>query len=508
VTGLQSRCEASSAEVKEGRQLLLVGGRDEGSTSSSAAVEVIDLGLQRSVRFPSLNVGRSGASVAVLDGDLAVVAGGWSDDAGGVVVEVEAMRLFESGRWVAFDHGPPTPRWHAAPIAVDSQTLLLVGGRDRSWQELSSIDVGVLDAGKLVWSRLSATMSQRRFAPAACRLDNTALVVVGGYNGSEWTRSCEVCRYKDSLQAAAFQAYPDLLAAIRFPKAVAHHSDGKTYIVVVGAGDEDGVIQLFDVDQHEWTLSWSIPSASVEACSISISNGILTVIGGSSKTSIHTVDLDLLLGPLAEAVPVDTGAFPPRPSFATAESTLTQAPAHSAVATASELGPPESVPCVPVSLRYYQSKMARFSGQVRSDSKVPHGQGVYEWADEKGHFHRLEEGRNSYYRGTFDKGYRDGIGEMVLVPEGRRYVGQLRRNAWSGLGYLEIGADFKYFGSFVKGKMEGFGRCTYVANGNLYEYTGYFENDRARGRGIIVDGSGGTVMEEGVFQGRDLTSGS
>lgn len=87
-----------------------------------------------------------------------------------------------------------------------------------------------------------------------------------------------------------------------------------------------------------------------------------------------------------------------------------------------------------------QGGLSRYSGQMKQvgDAWIPHGEGLEVWADEKKVFGPLHEMNNSYYRGTYCDGYRDGMGEMYLKAEDQLYTGQFEKGSWGGLGRLQI----------------------------------------------------------------------
>jgi hypothetical protein len=154
--------------------------------------------------------------------------------------------------------------------------------------------------------------------------------------------------------------------------------------------------------------------------------------------------------------------------------------------------------------------MQRYSGQIRSDTSQPHGQGLLEFGDKNGEFHPLDADRNNYYRGSFAGGYRHGLGELYLCGQDKLFCGDFRRNSINGFGTLEIKSQgFRYVGNFQEGQMHGSGRCTFRSSMDGYFcYDGSWKNDRAHGKGTIVERtSGHVVIGDGTFNEEDLTNG-
>jgi len=77
--------------------------------------------------------------------------------------------------------------------------------------------------------------------------------------------------------------------------------------------------------------------------------------------------------------------------------------------------------------------------------------------------------------------------QSVLLPNGRRYVGEMLDGKPHGHGTMTVDEHNKYVGDFVEGRIEGHGKL-YLPDGSVYE--GEFKNNKINGYGTIVNKEG------------------
>jgi hypothetical protein len=124
----------------------------------------------------------------------------------------------------------------------------------------------------------------------------------------------------------------------------------------------------------------------------------------------------------------------------------------------------------------------RYVGQVK-DGKY-NGQGTYTWAN------------GDKYEGEWKDGKMHGLG-MFTSANGIKYVGEFRDDKFNGQGTFTwatgLWAGDKYVGEFRDGKFNGQGTYTW-ANGN--KYVGEFEDDKKHGQGTFTPANGDKYVGE------------
>ena len=247
-----------------------------------------------------------------------LVAGGVHHETGQVLDSVEVFSYAKNWEWKTSHTKMTTPRLYAAAVVLPSERAILVcGGRNHVWEELDTVDVGILvpsqqseenshsshkdgddtNSGlqpiRIKWHTLDRAIPLGpRMAPAAVVLphlhghDMTVRVLLaGGYDGRVWQRSC--CLYefhKGQLGHGVWRHHnadliPDMVETVRFPKAVVYSK----YVLVLGERDIPPavaaktststtalVIQCFDSNLRKWIWAKAClcPSTSLDVVSI------------------------------------------------------------------------------------------------------------------------------------------------------------------------------------------------------------------------------------------------
>jgi len=407
----------------------------------------------------------------------------------------------------------PTARWYAAAVATPTEhRIAVVGGRNTAWDELASVDVCHVASSDqtLEWSRLGHNMPTPRFGCAAVLVQlpgkqQQTLLVLGGYHGSDCLASCCTYEWSESFLQGQWNDtdIPDMLVPCRFVKAAVHQQ----YVYCAGESvEEEGtaVLQCLDMNSKRWIWSKHLQSNNVgdiQALVVQDSHLFCLATTGSEGSSsmnnlrVHRCSIASLgsstlavhAAPVATAVSVEAGPKQDRKSNNDDEE--------------------EGIVLESVKSVVLQGGASKYSGQMKKTGAtwIPHGEGLEVWVDEKKQFHPLGEKKNSYYRGRFRSGYRDGLGEMYLVAEDQRYIGSFLQGSWHGIGTQVIASRFfEYCGNFVAGERSGQGRCTYRAQDSKGMwtkkcYSGQWDKGLACGKGIITDAETGRVLESRTF---------
>ena len=166
--------------------VVIVGGRSA-EEDCLDTVEMFEWRLRRWWKLPSLSTPRSGCMATTIN-DTVFVAGGYHGEK-----QLDSAEMYAFGSEnLQFEPiaNMTTCRWYGAAVPLPRHNVVLViGGRDDSWNELATIDAYNID--KNLWIPLE-NMKTPRFGCAAVALSHSKVLVMGGFDGKEWTTSSEV----------------------------------------------------------------------------------------------------------------------------------------------------------------------------------------------------------------------------------------------------------------------------------------------------------------------------
>jgi hypothetical protein len=439
--------------------------------------------------------------------------GGLSSDST-VLSSVEKFSFFqEEKQWDLLSQlsDLKTPRWGHAVVSLPRHSAVFaVGGRNASWEELSSVEVAQQNAaGDLQWNRLPYGMRQKRFGATAVMVTNTSIMVCGGFNGSAWTKT--VCQYEvegDDVRDGTWTDLPDMPKAVVFGKATATTMKGSVFVFVAGASDDGrSVLQAFSVKQQTWSIMET--NGGEDGCSLAVDADSLLCVGGDSNI-VRSLNLTMeseqgSLVTLCGGVHghVHGGGIPevaavPLSSFSSMSGTTQRSNSNSLRSSSRSVEPPrrevpkrvERKACV------VEGENAQYTGEV-NEAGQRHGKGLLVWANRDGAFFPKEMSKNSYYEGGFDQDYRRGEGVFFVMEEGRLYNGNFERGVVSGPGTLiDVMLRLQYDGGFRKGMPSGEGRCDY--SDTRRSFTGTWKRGKPIA-GRLVDADGRVLQSNGPW---------
>jgi Kelch motif len=224
------------------------------------------------------------------------------------------------GGWDILPTTMSTPRMYPAAVAYTTTTttggsssspqqcILVVGGKDLSFQELDTCEVYTLQTGQ--WEPFPS-MTRRRFACGLVYLPSThSIVAIGGFDAVEWTTSME----QYDFQTETWTELPPMIRPIQFVTATVltggSHTPGDDYIVVRGqavvpdpdplvgrttttttttaSASASAILQCYSVLTREWIV---MPPTStlIGAAMTSVDHSrIVTVGGGTAEAASGT----------------------------------------------------------------------------------------------------------------------------------------------------------------------------------------------------------------------------
>jgi hypothetical protein len=522
-------------------KFLVLGGLQEDMTTISKA-QLLEWNLRRTFPWPDLEQARFGACSANFQDESVWIIGG-ANDSGKVLTTVEGFPLSPSANptcnWQTSSCELPNPRIYAAAVAVPTlQGILVVGGRNSSWQELDTMELGVMEDNTIVsWENLP--MPGPRMGAAAMLFKDTCLLLMGGYDGRSWRRTCQLYEFPpNQISKGTWRDLPEMLETIRFVKAVRYYK----YILVVGERDESPLskskpttsIQCYDTQAKKWLWAKQCVCPSFDIVTIHGTQLYgFTTSSHNTQPTVYTCELSQLDPQImSSATPVAFGIEAPddseAPTIFAADAVLVAEDTTSTNNNLAKAGGmlsaqpyTRSTSEEPIQLRNVVKikldEKSYYTGQLRKKdgSYVPHGQGLLVWIDndkEGSPDSSTQSGQpnSSYYKGQFVNGFRHGLGEMYLQVEDKHYVGAFESGSWQGIGSFKIRSrGFSYFGQFVAGEMTGHGRCSYrVRQGDQSwkqkMYSGDFQNGLAHGRGVVTDYLSGRIEVDREFHQEDL----
>ena len=431
-----------------------------------------------------------------------------------VLASVEKYSFFQDEkRWTLLDEScsMKAARWGHSVVSMPCRNAIFaIGGRNSSWKELSSVEVAQQDpTGNLEWKRLPYGMRQKRFGAAAVLIGKHSFMVMGGFDGTEWTRSSVMYEVdNDDIRDGMWTDLPDMPMAVTFAKAVTTTLHEKEFVFVAGS-TEDGnsILQVYDVKESIWALV-SLEEDE-DSGSLAVEGEFLISVGGNTN-KIRYINLQeesqkgilgVLCGSLGgegSFVEVSAVAVAQEASHQQVNDDHPEAPQDSTPTFTNKAKAPqpepEPGPQPLLQTRRVQNmdcvidgEQARYTGELNSSGQR-HGRGVLVWADENGSFFPKELSKNTFYEGEFNEDFRKGKGVFYVQEEGRLYEGIFDRGVLFGEGKLtDVHRGIVYEGGFRKGMSFGEGRCHYQATGRTFVGT-WKRGKPISGQLVEVDG--------------------
>jgi hypothetical protein len=469
--------------------LLVVGGRTS-ETTSLDCVELFDTTQREWSTLPNLLTPRCGCSVASIDG-RAYVFGGLSD-------KNERLASCESFDWKKTQEEPSeeeaqevpdmsSSRWYGASVSLPLHgDIVVLGGRDGQWQELSTVEVYDTKANE--WNA-AASMSSPRFGCGAIRIAPSKLMVVGGFDGTTWLDTAEIYDYELDEWSLTTHTMP---GALEFCTVTVLGTD---HVLVSGkkqGGARRGTkVYVYSILQGSWST-------------------INTHLNGISSTIVSIGSQALALDQQA------TNSYVTSNLMALVEDDFTEATSRCSSSGASDLGKRRSSSAMSsataseddASTPWWTSEASSSQHFETSISSVGFPEGglddnantdqVSVLAEDEDATSRSHRSFNStaVSQAPFSAGgpsgrrrsRRSSVDQLVTIDSSGRkvhYTGHIsithsRPHGKGTMRWADMGDVYK--GAFRHGHRDGFGKVDY-ANGDSFE--GLFEKDLKNGRGIF-----------------------
>ncbi|KAL3917170.1 MAG: hypothetical protein SGILL_004842 [Bacillariaceae sp.] len=293
--------------------MLVVGGR---STEEAALsnTQLFDWSSKRWRPLPPLRSARCGCAVASIGKTFYVFGGTGSSEEGdaasssnqasaqqageaapsvGGVDTGTSVETFTMGckAWTTLDSKMEQARWHPSAVALEDGIIVVLGGRDPDqWTEL---DCAVkFDTSTASFEELPK-MNSPRFACGATQIGAHTLFVAGGYDGSEWTSSCEIYDAKENEWSSAGSINEMPVKDLEFVSASSLCED---FLLVSGQRSdvEEGsvVVMVYQISRNEWTVLQVFPPSVADELAGStmtcVDSKYILAVGGTDTEGLAT----------------------------------------------------------------------------------------------------------------------------------------------------------------------------------------------------------------------------
>lgn len=241
------RCDASATLLRTTAGdsvigVVLVGGRDLETGRAVKTVELLEWQLMKWWKLPTLQVPRFGCATAAIQDSIFVI-GGSSLNAAQVLNSAEQWILGDAS-WEQLPAPMNTERWFCAAVGMQRQAkIIVVGGRDATWQILNTVEA--YDLVRQSWTHL-APMSIPRLGCAVVSIGTSRIMVIGGYDGRKYLDSCQAY----DMEEDEWIDMPPMPIAVAFCSATSVSRDTR-YVFVVGRTRNDGHDEDAEVDEHD-----------------------------------------------------------------------------------------------------------------------------------------------------------------------------------------------------------------------------------------------------------------
>mmetsp|Transcript_42924 Transcript_42924/g.96444 ORF Transcript_42924/g.96444 Transcript_42924/m.96444 type:complete len:446 (-) Transcript_42924:61-1398(-) len=203
--------------------------------------------------------------------------------------------------YIKFKPGPDLTHRHGAcaGVVVAPGQILLAGGNNGSHCHRTTTVLSWAE-GRGVSPTAGPTMAKARRECAAVKLDDSSILIIGGFDGSQYLKSTEVYHIGNGICVPG----PDMVTP-RAGMAVTKLDTG--HILVLGGRNERGVLastELWDI--RHGSRFHRAPDMLMSRCGpsvVSLDERRILVLGGADETSTHNLAelLTLPVGPLDDA---------------------------------------------------------------------------------------------------------------------------------------------------------------------------------------------------------------
>jgi len=359
--------------------LLMGGGQDNTNTNTNSnnlnnvsnAVQLLDVRSKRVFSWPNLQQSRFGALAVVcysnnsssssnnnpIRSEQRIYVFGGCSATGQILTSVEALSLpppvitnkdddHQQQQWQwktvvckaninnnnSNNNNYIQPQMYASGVVLPRKNetsidiIMIMGGRGSSYQELDSVQVFTMDddnnkdndsndSNNSIICHSQHSMPGRRMGLTSLVLNDTSILVLGGYDGRTWQRTTWLYnfqtatttmeeKHQNQQQVVAGGEWtttlPDMLETVRFPKAVLYH---KKYVLVAGELDDhvheerDGIIVIQCYDSHKQEWIWIKPSSCVTTTHTTTTNTTTTTSSTKEQNTPASVEALILQEP-------------------------------------------------------------------------------------------------------------------------------------------------------------------------------------------------------------------
>ena len=285
------RCEHGMAawEDNNGQPCVVVVGGELNGEKVSDSVEAWRIEGGRCVthpdKFPPLQQKRDGVAAVVCNGILYAIGGHNGKSA---LNTIECLNVSESAsggkrQWKTFEAKLSSPRYACAAVVVADRFLVVVGGRDGSYNTLRSVDI--VDT-KTKTTRAGPSMNCARVWCGAMVANNYRVVVVGGKDENitrlASVESISVDSTTGQCRDRQWKVMKATLSTARFGHAVTAMGDCAIVLGGYGSGDRLSSVEVVDT-QHD--TAWTLPNHNMTdrrngCAAVTLRDGRVLVTGG------------------------------------------------------------------------------------------------------------------------------------------------------------------------------------------------------------------------------------
>lgn len=182
------------------------------------------------------------------------------------------------------------PRNNACPIRISDGKVLMVGGSGRSALGVySSSSAEILDSVRGEWRFTSPMIVPRGGGNKMITLNDGRILLIGGLNSTDWTRSCEIFDPKTEkwtlADSMSFSRKRDITAT-KLQDGRVLITGGQTNSIVNGRYVNIKQCEIYDPATNKWKITDSMSAGRVDHSAVLLKDGRVLVAGGITNDTI------------------------------------------------------------------------------------------------------------------------------------------------------------------------------------------------------------------------------
>ena len=266
--------DSPTATLLNNGTVLIVGGCCDSSGNPLTSAEIYDPGSATFTLTGSMNIARQYHKATLLNNGMVLITGGISGQYGSPPTNIAELYDPAAGTFTEIASPMVAARWNFTSTLLNNGTVLIAGGQDANFSNLSSAELYDPVAG--TFSATANMTDTRSYHTATLLNDGTVLVAGGANNTSGFLASAELYT-PTGLASGTFTSTGSMINQHYFHRATLLN-DGT--VLVTGGCCPISSAELYDPNSGGFSSTGNMNTARYDFRATRLNNGTVLVTGG------------------------------------------------------------------------------------------------------------------------------------------------------------------------------------------------------------------------------------